>query len=100
MRQPKTLGVLIPALLLLMGAGFAPAQCLGNGEDRAAVDAFLTDEDGEPAASKWIEDNFAATIDSNGIFECLVAGEPLVNHVIDYRDYVEAWEKIELAPPI
>ena len=90
MSQPRTLLVVIVALLLLMGAGFAQvqaAQCRGDGE---AVSVLLTDDNGEPATAQQIEDTFRSTIGVGDIFDCLSAGDPLVNHVIDYGDYASA----------
>ena len=90
MSQPRTLLVVIVALLLLMGAGFAQAQaaqCRGDGE---AVSVLLTDDNGEPATARQIEDTFRSTIGVADIIDCLRAGDPLVNHVIDYGDYASA----------
>ena len=90
MSQPKTLGIAIVALLLLIGAGFAAAQsrkCLGN---REAVSALLTDDNGEPATTEQIDADFRPTIGRDDITLCLNEGQRLSNHLIDYDDYVRA----------
>ena len=89
MSQPRTLLVVIIALLLLIGAGFSSAQEVpcDNGE---AASVIPTDDKGEPATSEQIEDTFRPTIGRAGITRCLRTDHPLVNHVIDYRDFVRA----------
>ena len=95
MSQPRTLLVAIVALLLLIGAGFVaaqPLQCRGDKDDMEAVSAILADDKGKPATSEQIEANFHAkiTIEAVDITRCLDAGRALVNHVIDYSQYVRA----------
>ena len=89
MSRPRTLLVTIVALLLLIGAGFASAQEVpcDNGE---AASVIPTDDKGVPATSEQIEDTFRPTIGRAAITRCLRIDHPLVNHVIDYRDYVRA----------
>ena len=74
-----------------MVTGLAAAQCRGDEEARTTAAGVLTGGNGEPAESRWIQDN--ATIDADGIFACLSAGDSLENHAISYDDYVEAWER-------
>ena len=52
---------------------------------------LLPDDNGEPATSQQIEDNFERTIEAADITNCLREHDPLVNHVIDYSEYVEAF---------
>ena len=89
MSQPRTLLVVIVALLLLMCPGFASAQEVPC-DNREAASAIPTGDNGQPATSQQIEENFAPTIEFAGITRCLLSDRPLVNHVINYRDYVQA----------
>ena len=89
MSQPRTLGVVIVALLVLVRFGFASAQEVPC-DNREAPSVIPTDVKGKPAMSHQIENDFAFTIDSQGIRSCLLTGEGLENHVIKYADYVTA----------
>ena len=99
MSRPETLGVVV-AMLLLIGAGFAAAQVeqavpCDNGE---APSVIPTGDNGEPATAKQIGDDFRPTIGQDDIRRCLNADDPhLVNHLIDYEDYVRALKNSGIA---
>ena len=89
MSQPRTLLVVIVALLLLMCPGFASVQEVPC-DNREAASAIPTGDNGQPATSQQIGEDFTPTIEFPGITRCLLSGRPLVNHVINYGDYVQA----------
>ena len=91
MSQPRTLSFRIAAMLLLICIGFASAQAV-DCDNSNAESVIQTNDEGEPATSQSIIDNFRPTIGGAHIIRCLIADRPLVNHFIDFNEYVVAWE--------
>ena len=96
MSQPRTLGVVIVALPILMCLGFPSAQAMQCRNSMEALSVILKEEKVEPASSQQFEGSFFSTIGAADIARCLRAGQRLVNHVIRYRDYVDALRSVPI----